>query len=236
MTQPFLKSPQEWHFFLSLFHWQCWSKPRGAGMPLPLISTRSKQAQSPRTSRRPRHKPLPHGDGSLQPTKNHPSLWPSQGQHHSGALSPLCPGTPSHMPAVGSSSAGEQPGHGGLKEPRRWELSKGQSRATASPRPAVTHLQELGADFELGCCHALTLRRPLALLDAAEEVADGPRDDALLILRDVHVEASAHGVGLPRTSLQRGSEGGAGRALPGSALPAAPHTAPCHPRLPKRLC
>lgn len=112
----------------------------------------------------------------------------------------------------------------------------GQGRATVSPRPAVTHLQELGADFELGCCHALTLRCPLALLDTTEEVADGSRDDALLILRDVHVKAGAHGVCLPRTSLRRGSEGGAGWALPGSALPTEPHTSPCQPRLPKRLC
>lgn len=66
---------------------------------------------------------------------------------------------------------------------------------------SVTHLQELGADFELGCRHTLTLCHPLALLNAAEEVADGPWDDALLFLRDVHVEASAHGVRLPCTSL-----------------------------------
>ena len=78
-------------------------------------------------------------------------------------------------------------------------------QAVSPPRPIIAHLQELGADFELRCCHPLALRRQLALLDAAEEVADGPRDDALLILRDAHVEAGAHGVRLTRTSLQRGA-------------------------------
>lgn len=114
----------------------------------------------------------------------------------------------------------------------RTEQRAGQGRATVSPRHTATHLQELGADFELGHRHALTLRRPLALLDAAEEVADGSRDDALLILGDVHVEAGAHGVCLARTSLQR-QRGGNWLGPPGSEH-CTPHL-PLPPQAPQML-
>lgn len=64
------------------------------------------------------------------------------------------------------------------------------------------YLQELGVDLELGGGAALLLGGLLALLDALEEVVDGPRDDTQVLVRDVDVEACPHGVGLPRARLQ----------------------------------
>lgn len=80
----------------------------------------------------------------------------------------------------------------------------------SSPPTRPRYLQELGADFELGPGHPLLLCPPLALSDAPEEVRDGPRDDALLLLRHRHVETGAHSVRLPGPRLrgQRWKEGG----------------------------
>lgn len=80
----------------------------------------------------------------------------------------------------------------------------------SSPPTRPRYLQELGADFELGPSHPLLLCPPLALSDAPEEVRDGPRDDALLLLRHRHVETGAHSVRLPGPRLrgQRWKEGG----------------------------
>lgn len=69
-----------------------------------------------------------------------------------------------------------------------------------------SYLQELGIDLELGGGAALILGGLPALLDALEEVVDGSRDDAQLLVQDVDVEARPHGVGLPRARLQEQEE------------------------------
>lgn len=69
-----------------------------------------------------------------------------------------------------------------------------------------SYLQELGVDLELGGGAALLLGGLPALLDALEEVVDGSRDDAQLLVQDVDVKARPHGVGLPRARLQEQEE------------------------------
>lgn len=65
----------------------------------------------------------------------------------------------------------------------------------------MSHLQKLGADFKLGrvCAPLLSLHSPS--LNALEELTHGTWDDPLLVLAHSHIEARAHGVRLPRTSL-----------------------------------
>lgn len=60
-----------------------------------------------------------------------------------------------------------------------------------------THLKELSVDLELGYGAALLLSSLTTLLDALEEMVDGSRDDAQLLICDVNVKASPHRVGLP---------------------------------------
>lgn len=186
------KVPTEGQFGLSLFLWECWCRPQAAGMLLLLTESKDEQAQS--------HLSLQSTQGALLATKKvspqfvaivrsttfrcfgSPLPW------HTFLATHLLWGT-AQVRSSQDMEDSKSPGHGIL--------------AWCPPRPAVTHLQKLGTDFELRCFHALTPCHPLALLNATEEVPDGPRDDALLLLRDVHVKASAHGVGLPCTSLQR---------------------------------
>ena len=68
--------------------------------------------------------------------------------------------------------------------------------------PLGTHLQELGADFELWRVCARALGLVPAPLDALEELLDGARDDALLLHRHTQVKARAHRVRLPRARLE----------------------------------
>lgn len=65
------------------------------------------------------------------------------------------------------------------------------------------HLQELCIDLELRNRPALLGGGLSALLDSSEQVVHGPGNDAQLILSDVDIEASSHGVRLPRTRLDR---------------------------------
>lgn len=59
------------------------------------------------------------------------------------------------------------------------------------------HLQELCVDLELRDRPALLGGGLSALLDPPEQVVDSPGNDTRLILTDVNIEASSHGVGLP---------------------------------------
>lgn len=69
-----------------------------------------------------------------------------------------------------------------------------------------SYLQELGVDLELGGGAALLLGGLPSLLDALEQVVDGSRDDAQVLVGDVEVEARPHGVRLPRARLQEQEE------------------------------
>lgn len=66
----------------------------------------------------------------------------------------------------------------------------------------VAHLQELGADFKLGGLGAGFLGAHPPALDSLKQLVNGPWDDALLLLAQVHIEARPHRVGLPRTRLK----------------------------------
>lgn len=64
------------------------------------------------------------------------------------------------------------------------------------------HLQELCIDLELRNRPALLCGSLSPLLYPLKQVIDGPGNDTQLVLSDVDVEASSHGVGLPRTCLE----------------------------------
>lgn len=68
------------------------------------------------------------------------------------------------------------------------------------------HLQELCVDLELRNWPALLSGSLSALLNASKQVVDGPGNDTQLVLSDVDVEAGSHGVGLPRTRLDKGQK------------------------------
>lgn len=65
------------------------------------------------------------------------------------------------------------------------------------------HLQELCIDLELRNWPALLSGSLSAVLDASKQVVDGPGDDTQLVLSTIDVEAGSHGVGLPRTRLDK---------------------------------
>lgn len=65
------------------------------------------------------------------------------------------------------------------------------------------HLQELCIDLEFRNRPALLSGGLSALFDSSEQVVHGPGNDAQLVLSDVDIEASSHGVRLPRTRLDR---------------------------------
>lgn len=60
----------------------------------------------------------------------------------------------------------------------------------------MAYLQELRVDLELGDGPALLGGCLSALLHPPEQVVDGARNDALLVVSDVDVEAGSHGVRL----------------------------------------
>lgn len=66
----------------------------------------------------------------------------------------------------------------------------------------VTHLKELGADFELRWLAAGLLGAHPPVLDSLKQLVNGPWDDALLLLAQAHIKARPHGVGLPRPRLK----------------------------------
>ena len=86
-----------------------------------------------------------------------------------------------------------------------WDQARLCCTCALHPHERIAHLEELGADFELGRLAAGLLGTIPAVLDSLKQLVNSPRDDALLLLAQVHIEARPHGVGLPRTRLKHSS-------------------------------
>lgn len=86
-----------------------------------------------------------------------------------------------------------------------WDQARLCCTCALHPHERVAHLEELGADFELRRLAAGLLGTLPAVLDSLKQLVNSPRDDALLLLAQVHIEARPHGVGLPRTRLKHSS-------------------------------
>lgn len=82
------------------------------------------------------------------------------------------------------------------------------------PHEYVANLEELSGDFELRWLAAGLLGTHPPVLDSLKQLVDCPRNDALLLLAQIHIEACPHGVGLPRTRLDMKEETESSATLP----------------------